>query len=665
MIECRVGCVAALLMACAVGGVRAATIELEVDATELSRNLARAVMRIETPGEVREGGGAMDLRYVIWSPGNHTPSGPIENLVDLEVRDCRGGRLSWRRDPAMMERFSVDVPAGCGRVEVSLSYIASQPNNNSRSTDTYGRSNLGVLNWNTVLLYPSAAELTNQTISVKASLVLPSEWAYATALESVGTEGERFGTLREMDAGRAVNFVVFEEVPLAELVDSPVIMGKFLKTYTLYPLGFEGTAAHSVSVVAPEAKYTEIPEWMLADLSEMVRQHFRVFGKEGHAAFPRSHYEFLIVADSSVGFAVEHGESTLTAVGTKAFSEAKQDEPGEKPVKGGGGELTVLAHEYFHAWCGKLAAPEGLVREDFSSPARTELLWVYEGLTTYYEDVLACRSGMTTFEEFKEGILSSAVTLGLRSGRLWRSVEDTAVSARLLRNRGLYWYDRRRGQEYYSEGAMFWMEADALIRCATEGAKSLDDFCRELFDVPVRPVGAQATYTRGDVVRVLAGLSPGTDWDGLIRSRIEEPAGSLDMQPVVRLMGWEMQFADEPTAEQKKLQSDEEGVNLRTSLGLRVSKEAEIVDIVPGGPADEAGLAYGMKVMAVEGWEYSKERLKEAVKETARTKGVEFVVSFGGRVETRRVEYEGGARVPRLVRVEGERDWLSEVVKGR
>lgn len=654
----RVACWLVGMVLSAYGGVgvvsAAPTIHLDVDATDLPRNLARATQRIAANP------GPMDLFFVLWSPGNHTPSGPVENLVDLVISDCKGQRLDWNRDADRMEKFSLTVPQGCDTIQVSLTYIAGQPNANSRSTDSYGRPALAVLNWNTVLLYPAGA--SHREITVSASLALPSEWAYATALEPASTDGERFATFRALDPARPVNVITFETVPLAELVDSPVIMGRHIKSFPLVFERMESVPPHRVNVAAAEADLADVPAWLLTKIAETCRQSMLLCGNATRP-FPRERYEFLLPADSALGFAVEHGESTLTSMGPRTFKDAK--EPDEKSVKGGGASLVVLAHEYFHAWCGKLAAPDGLVRPDFSTPARTELLWVYEGLTTYYDNILAARGGLITAEEYKQELLELAVALEQRSGRLWRSVEDTAVAARMLRNRGLYWYDKRRGQEYYGEGGMFWAEADAIIRRATDGARSLDDFCRALFDVPVNPVGAQATYSRADVVRLLGAVEPSTDWDALIRARIEEPAPSLDLGPILALLGWRIDYADEPTPEQKKLIDEGDTLNLRTSLGVRVSKDAEITDIVPGSPADLAGLAYGMKILAVDGWEYSKDRAKDAVKDTPRTKGVEFILTFGGRVETMRVPYDGGPRVPRLVRIEGERDLIAEVVRAR
>lgn len=635
----------------------AQTITIEVDASDIARNLVRSNMTIAAePGE-------LDLYYCVWTPGNHTPSGPVENVIDLVVRDCKGERLEWDRDPTQIERVRVNVPAGCERVTVEMGYIASQPNVNSRSTDTYGRPTFGVLNWNTVLLYPGGK--TNQEIRVKASLGVPSSWLYASPLRvAVGDPaGARFESLRSMLPNAPVTWVSFEEVPLAELIDTPLIMGRTLVTHEL-DTGDAGPGGqpHLIAVVAAEERHARIPEWLVKKFGEMCRQGMLLFGRDGEPSFPRERYEFLIALDETMGFGVEHATSTLIAMRPSVFLDAKTDE-----VRGGGASMTVIPHEYFHAWCGKLAAPEGVVSKDFHTPARTELLWVYEGLTSHYDTVLAARSGLVTLEEYRHEILSTAVSLGQRTGRHWRSVEDTARAARVLRNRGLYWYDHRRGQEYYGEGAKFWLEADAIIRETSAGARSLDDFCRAFFAVEVRPVGDQVTFTRADVVRALKAVDGSTDWDGLIRSRIEEPVESLDMSPLVERLGYRVEFADEPTAEQKKMKVfDEESAdepNLRTSLGVRVSKTAEIIDIVPDSPADRAGLAYGMKVMAVDGWVYSASRLRESVRRTKETGKVALLVSFGDRVETREVEYRGGARVPRLVRIEGTKDVLEAIAR--
>lgn len=611
----------------------AQTITLEVDATQLPRNLLRSRQTIQAAP------GPLDLYFCMWTPGNHTPSGPIENLVDLVIRDCNGNTLRWDRDPAQVERFTLSVPEGCTRIEVALGYIASQPNPNSRSTDTYGRSTHGALNWNTALLYPGGAG--HQAISVQASLVLPAGWSFATALP--------------VDEG-AAGPLTFQTVPLAQLIDSPVIMGVNLRTFEL-DVKLPGAVPHRFHTVGPDARSVVVPDWLLEKYADMCRQTMLLFAKPGAAPFPRERYDFLVMLDETARAGVEHGTSTFIALPTRTFMDAKKDD-----VQGGGRDTTVVPHEYFHAWCGKHVAPQGLVRPDFHTPVHPELLWVYEGLTSYYDNVLAARGGLLTSAEYLHEVLTSAVTFEQRSGRLWRSVEDTARSARLLRQRGMYWYDHRRGQDYYGEGALFWMEADAIIRSASQGQRSLDDFAREFFDRPVRPVGDQATYTRADVVAALSRLHPGTDWDALVRARIEEPVSTLDLAPLLARLGWRVEFAPEATPEQKKFKAFDEAAadepNLRTSLGIRVNKQAEVVDIVPGSPADEAGLGYGMKLIAVNDTLYTAERLRDAVRQSPESGSVTLLVSMAERVQSVTITYKGGPRVPRLVRIESAPDLL-------
>ncbi|MBL0927226.1 MAG: hypothetical protein IBJ11_06175, partial [Phycisphaerales bacterium] len=581
---------------------------------------------------------AVDLFYCIWTPGNHTPSGPIENVVDLRVFDCRGESLAWDRDPTRVERVTVLVPRGCDEVRVTMGYIASQPNANSRSTDTYGRRNFGGLNWNTVLVYPGG--VGHSEIDVRPTVHWPAGWAAASALPG--------GWVTDA-AGQAVRL---GPVPLAELIDSPMIFGEHLATTRLH---VENQGAHLLHTVAEDGRAVKPPEWLIPRLEEMCRQTVSVFGP-----FPRRGFDFLLLLGDDLRFGVEHATSTFIGLPERALLEARPDEH-----RAGGGGLQVIPHEYIHAWVGKLAAPEGLVRPDFHTPARTELLWVYEGLTAYYDSVISVRSGLTNVEEYRQEIADSAVAMQQRSGRLWRSVEDTARSARFLRPRGVSWFDIRRGQDYYGEAALFWLEADAIIRAGTGGAKSLDDFCAAFFNVPVRPVGSVHTYTRADVVAGLAAVFPGEDWDGLVRRRIERPAESLDMAPLLSRLGVRLDWADEPTALQKKIAAEDAGVNLRASIGLRTDAAGMVTEIVPGSPADRGQVAFTQRIVAANGWVYTPERLRQAVRESASRGRIELLVEFGDRIEPRTIEYGRGLRYPRLTAIEGADDVLGAIATPR
>lgn len=630
---------------------QAPDIILDVDASDIVRSLVRSKMTIGAKP------GPMDLWYVLWTPGNHMPSGPIENVGELSICDCLGNPLEWRRDPMNVNKIRVVVPKGCDHIGVSMTYIANQPNTNSRSTDTYGKPWVGVLNWNTVLWYPSGVgtDIAARDISVQASLRTPTSWAIATSLRPTEEAASSFAT-----------------VPLTELVDSPVLFGgRLIATELRTP----GAPDHAIVVAADDAKQSTVSPFVKGKLEAMVGEAAAIFG-----GFPFEHYRFLLTVGDGLGGAVEHARSTLTMMSSGSLFDATEDK-----LRGGAHGLSVLPHEYFHVWCGKMARPAGLTTESYHQPADTSLLWVYEGLTSYYDDVLTVRSGMSTFAEWRENLIDAFTLYQQREGRLWRSIEDSALAARHLRQRGVTWYDLRQGLEYYGQAAMFWLEADAIIRRGTDGKRSLDDFCKELFNVQrfkstyARPDGTidpkwmPLTYTREDVVRTLASVFSGEDWDALIRERIERPAKALDMSDVLAKVGVRLEWSSEPSEIQRRRTGlDDEGnplpggeTNLRTSLGIVVDADGVVREIVPYSPADIAGMAYTTKIVAVDGHSFTPERLKEAVRASTKTAKVDVLVEFNDEVSSMSIGYRGGLRYGRFVRIDGEPDVLSEIAKPR
>src|SRR5262249_34877381 len=148
---------------------------------------------------------------------------------------------------------------------------------------------------------------------------------------------------------------------------------------------------------------------------------------EAQALFGTHHYRayrFLMsLSDQLPHNAVEHHESSDNRVGERFFLDDKYRKQSS---------AWVLAHEYVHSWNGKYRRPEGLATPDYQQPMRTELLWVYEGLTQYYGFVLAARSGLLAPELCNENIASVADWAKARTGRDWRPLVDTAISAPFL-----------------------------------------------------------------------------------------------------------------------------------------------------------------------------------------------------------------------------------------
>jgi predicted metalloprotease with PDZ domain len=610
----------------AVSATLGAPMRLDADATDAPRRLLHATLTIPaTPGET-------ELRYVEWTPGNHNPSGPIQNVVDFRARTESGEPLRWRRDRTHDTWITITgVPDTSERIIVQLTYIANQPTTNSRSTDSYGEPTFGAINWNTVLFYPAGAD--KDDLLIDASITLPEGWSIATPMPLSRRDGDR----REYDG-----------VTLARLVDSPAIFGERLSSVDL---STGDIPDHFLHGVAREQPQLFLPDARIEKLRRVHEQAAIVFGP-----FPGERFDYLmLLSDEIAGFGVEHNTCTLIAKGAREWEDC------EKPD---GSKMGTLPHEYIHCWNGKLRAPEGLLTRNYHEPGVTDLLWVYEGLTSYMDGVLMARAGLLTPGEYADSITNNILRYEMQAGRRWRPVVDTARGMKRLRDRSQSWEELRRRQDYYGEAALFWMEADATIRASTDGRRSLDDFCRAFFDVPWVAYGSPVTYTRADVVGALTGIDPGTDWDAMIARRIETPAEDLtiDLPP---MLGYRLEFTAEPTDLQSKANARNKGLDLRTSLGFAVDKDGVVTTLLPGSIADEAKLAYDMVIVAVNDQEFSPGALEEAVEQTPTTGELRLLVNFGGRLQTRTLAYDGGPRYPRLVPIDGATDYLTEIIRPR
>ena len=325
---------------------------------------------------------------------------------------------------------------------------------------------------------------------------------------------------------------------------------------------------------------------------------------------------------------------------------------------------TILPHEYAHSWNGKHRRPAGLVTRDYIAPQRTELLWVYEGLTSYLGYVLAARSGLLEAENAREDLAFTVAWLDTRPGRQWRPLGDTATAAPHLYSAAGEWSSWRRGVDFYPEGVTLWLAVDALIRTKTRGARSLDDFCRSFFGgaggaPSVRP------FDFDDLLRALGEVVP-HDWRAFFAARVHavSPRAPLD---AVAALGWKLAY--EPKAN-KTLAAYERAEELVYfpwfSLGLRLKKDGYVTDVAPGAPAAKAGVAPGMKLVAVDGRKYSAAGLHDALKlSAAARRPIELLLENGEFYRTHTVQWRGGERQPHLVRDAARPDLLSAILKPR
>ena len=597
---------------------------IEVDATEAPRRIFHA--RLTLPAAP----GPLVLYYPKWIPGEHGPTGPITDLVGL--RFAAGGKtLPWRRDPIDMYAFHLDVPAGAGAVEAQLSYLAPVEGGNF-TAGSNNSSNLAVLSWHTLLLYPKG--FPGEQLTFQPRLRLPAGWKQATSL-AVASEG-----------GGAV---AYRPASMTELIDAPVLMGAHLVTV---PLADSLGAPHRLDIASDSPSSLVLPEGFAAGYDRLVAEFHALFGARHYRG-----YRWLVtLSDHVAHFGLEHHESSDNRMPeeTLAKEALRLDLAG------------LLAHEYAHSWNAKYRRPVGLVDPDYHEPMQGEMLWVYEGLTQYLGYVLPPRSGLWSPEFFRERLAALAAALDHQKGRAWRPLADTAVAAQILFGSPGEWRSWRRGTDFYDESVLLWLEADAMIREKSGGKRSLDDFLRRFHGG--ENGGPQVVpYTYDELVAALkevADLDWRTHFDRRLHATGPEGAGA----PLAGLeaQGWRLVYDERPNASVTNREERNEFRDWTYSLGLAVDEEGRIRDTVPDLPAARAGLAPGMTVVAVDGLRFSGERLDAALDRARQDKQpIELLIENADHFRTVRVEHQGGRRYPHLERIAGRPDLLSQTTAAR
>jgi predicted metalloprotease with PDZ domain len=265
-------------------------------------------------------------------------------------------------------------------------------------------------------------------------------------------------------------------------------------------------------------------------------------------------------------------------------------------------------------------------------------------------------------DDFRENLAWVASYLDLRSGRRWRPLIDTAVSAHSLFGARAEWGDWRRRTDFYSEMILVWLEADALIRQKTGGMKSLDDFCKRFHGGQSGPPEVK-TYTFEEVVSELNAICP-NDWKAFFQTRVYDIAPRAPLAGL-EASGWRLSFTEQPNQMLQSGEIADKYIDLRFTLGLMLKKEGAVQDVIPGLPAAEAGVAPGMKLIAVNGRRWSEKLLREAIAATKNQSNVELLMENADFIKNYTLKYKGGERYPHLERDQSKPDLLQEVIRPR
>jgi predicted metalloprotease with PDZ domain len=602
----------ALVLATSVA-LAAETISLTVDATKTQEKLLRSHEVIPVQP------GPLTVYYPKWIPGEHGPNGPINSVSGLKF-EAAGKVIPWKRDLLDAFTFHLDIPAGVSHIDANFDFI--EPNGNS-ATDK-----LVVLEWNDVILYPAGTPA--QQLSYEAKLILPDGWKWGTPLPVEKSSG---------------NKITFKPISLDLLVDSPIIAGQYYRAVDITPAG--EPIHHELDLVADSETALDISDDNQKEMTNLVAESGKLFGARHY----RDYHFLLTLSDHVAHFGLEHHESNDSRLPERALIS-----PGAGMALGG-----LLAHEFVHSWNGKFRRPADLTVPYYEEPMETDLLWGYEGLTDYLGPMLAARSGLWSPEEYHEYLASIAAQLGPgRPGRTWRPLLDTAVAEPYLGFSDRGWFTWRRGVDYYDEGDLLWLEVATILHRESNGQKSIDDFC-QAFHGGANNGPEVKTYTFEELVAALNAIAP-FDWATFFHTRLdstaaEAPTGGIENG------GWKVTFNAEPA----KLSGRRGNPTDIYSVGLLLGQDGSVNDSIVGGPAFNAGITSGMKVIGVNGRVYTHDLLADAIKASAKdsSQPITLLVVNDDYINTSTINYHEGARYPHLTRDEKKPDYLDELIKAR
>jgi predicted metalloprotease with PDZ domain len=601
-------------------------IQITADLTDAPRKLFHADVDLPVTA------GPLTLITPKWVPGTHQPYGPASSITGV-VFTANGQTLAWRRDDVDMYAFHLTIPSDVTTLHAHLDCIVT----------TYVSRKLATLDWETLLLYPASTPVRD--IRIQPSLIVPPGWSVGTALTPIDSA---------YPLPRPGATTHFAATTVEQLEDSPVLTGQYFHEFPLAP---EISPKHYIDAASDAPDDSNLPPALLEKIGNLVREADALYRSHHYL-----HYHFLVILSDVTGsdITVEHGQSSEYGVPEKFFTDEGYLLLG----------ADLLPHEYSHSWNGKYRRPVGLYQPDFATAQQGALLWVYEGMTQYLGNVLAARSGLKTQSEYRDILAWTAAQQDYTPGREWRSTEDTAIAASILRGGEPAWTNWRRSQDYYDDGQLVWLDVDTLIRKMTNNRKSLDDFQHIFLGKGGNTGPLIVTYSFDELVQDLNQIAP-YDWAFFFHERIDTINPRADLAGIER-GGYKLVYADQPNSSALTLGaalssvpgSGVPAVDSWYSVGLVISGEGKIVDVRWHGPADKAKITPGDKIVAINGQVFSPDRFRAAIRDAkGKSEPIHLIVQSDDFVSTVEMDYHDGERYPLLQRVEGTPAILDDITK--
>lgn len=472
-----------------------------------------------------------ELKMAVWTPGSYLVREYARHVQDFTVTDQSGRALNWRK--INKNTWQVDT-AGAREIVARYNVYANELTvRTNELNDEHAFFTPAAL-----LMFPKGELSTPSTIRVDPY----GSWKVATGLPPVSGQPNTF---------RAENFDI--------LFDSPFEVGNFKE------ITFNVQGKPHRYVFCGEGNYDM--QRIADDTTKIINEAVKIFGD-----IPYDNYLFIVNLRGGGG--LEHLNSTALQWNRFGF----------KPDSRYYGFLGLVVHEYFHLWNVKRIRPEPLGPFDYENENYTKLLWVAEGATSYYEGIILRRAGIISDEYFLDSKASAIQDLQSRPGRFQTSLEEASFDA---------WIKYYRQDEnsinnqisYYDKGDIVNMMLDIRIRTLSNGAKSLDDVMRYLYEEFGKK---NRNFTPEDyqkAAELQAGASLEDFFDRYVRGTEE-----IDYNEILRGIG--LQLNDEEIGPKQAYL----GANLAESDG-----QLTIRSIPAGTPAYEYGLNTGDQIVAVDG----------------------------------------------------------------
>ena len=514
----------------------AAAVAFTVSLPAPHTHLLEVEMRVHGGG----GGEQTDLVLPVWTPGDYKIRDFARNVQAFAAFDAAGRPLSWRK----ADKTTWRVRTGGARRAWRATYRVYSNDRTASMVDT-GRVGERYAFWNntTALMHVRGRLRTPATLRIAA----PPGWKIATGLPAVPGSPDTFRA-RDFD----------------HLYDCPVLVGEF-RTHAFAVRGVPHRIAVAGSGSYDAQKLTD-------DVGKIVEASARLMGD-----MPYADYTFLLLLAPSVdgGRGLEHANSAAIVFAPDSLS-------GDAYAA----SLPLIAHEFFHLWNVKRIRPEGLGPFDYTRENYSRVLWVAEGFTEYYQNLILRRAGLLPLPRYLAGLTSQIQSLRYTPGIRRMSVEQASLDAWLVPDANdENWYNAF--SDYYTKGSILGLLLDLEIRRRTAGARSLDDVMRVLY----AEYGKRGrNYRPEDVQRVcerFAGVSLADFFRRYVRGTEDLDYGPLSA--VGLMVGGGAAGPDGRPV-------------LRTYLGIQAKDDRGglIVDAVyDGAPAQRGGLNAGDRVLAI------------------------------------------------------------------